>query len=58
MLHEYTLKQVIVSLLATVFGMAIAVFLLVLVISLFNKITSFVTSVIDELRMHSIMKGE
>lgn len=57
-LHEYTLKQVIVSLLATVFGMAIAVFLLVLVISLFNKITSFVTSVIDELRMHSIMKGE
>ncbi len=57
-LHEYTLKQVIASLLATVFGMAIAVFLLVLVISLFNKITSFVTSVIDELRMHSIMKGE
>lgn len=57
-IHEYELKQVIISLLATVFGMAVVVFLLVLVISLFNKISSFVTSIIDELRMHSVMKGE
>lgn len=54
-LHEYELKKVIVSLLATVFGMAIVVFLLVLVISLFNRITSFVTAIIDEIIMHSAM---
>ena len=57
-LHEYELKQVVLSLLATVFGMAIVVFLLVLVISLFNRLMTFVTTIIDELRMHSVMKGK
>ncbi len=57
-LHEYELKQVVISLLATVFGMAIVVFLLVLVISLFNRLMTFVTTIIDELRMHSVMKGD
>ncbi len=56
-LHEYNLKQVILSLLATVFGMAIVVFLLVLVISLFNRLLTFFTTIIDEIRMHSVMKG-
>ncbi len=56
-LHEYNLKQVILSLLATVFGMAIVVFLLVLVISLFNRLLTFITTIIDEIRMHSVMKG-
>ncbi len=56
-LHEYNLKQVILSLLATVFGMAIVVFLLVLVISLFNRLLTFFTTIIDEIRMQSVMKG-
>lgn len=56
-LHEYSLKQVILSLLATVLGMAIVVFLLVLVISLFNRLLTFITTIIDEIRMQSVMKG-
>ena len=56
-LHEYNLKQVILSLLATILGMAIVVFLLVLVISLFNRLLTFITTIIDELRMQSVMKG-
>jgi len=52
-LHEYSIKQVILSIIATVFGMAIVIFLLLLVVSLFNKVASFIVSIINEIVLHS-----
>lgn len=52
-LHEYNMKQVVLSILSTVFGIAIVIFLLLLVVSLFNKLGSFVTSIISEIMLHS-----
>ncbi len=52
-LHEYNMKQVVLSIISTVFGIAVVVFLLLLVVSLFNKLGSFVTSIISEIMLHS-----
>ncbi len=52
-LHEYNLKQVVLSVVSTVFGIAIVIFLLLLVVSLFNKLGSFITSIISEMMLHS-----
>ena len=51
-LHEYSLKQVILSIISTAFGIAIVVFLLLLLVSLFNRVASFVSSVINEFMLH------
>jgi len=56
-LHEYEFKKVILSLIATIFGILIVIFFVVLIISLFNRIGSFITSVIDEIIMHSARNG-
>lgn len=52
-LHEYSLKQVVLSIISTVFGIAIVVFLMMLAVSLFNKLGSFITSVVNEFILHS-----
>lgn len=52
-LHEYNMKQVVLSIISTVFGIAIVIFLLLLVVSLFNKLGSFVSSIISEIMLHS-----
>lgn len=51
-LHEYSLKQVILSIISTAFGIAIVVFLMLLLVSLFNRVASFISSVINEFMLH------
>lgn len=52
-LHEYSLRQVVLSVLSTALGMAIVVFLVLLLVSLFNKVASFVVSIVNESILHA-----
>ncbi len=48
-IHEYTMTQSLFSAIATVIGMAVIVFLMIMFFSLMQQTASFVQSVVDEL---------